>query len=815
MRFNFNFSETNSSVEGRQSLTPSSPATPAEDVQWLPLQNHPLFTSTNGGSAASSSSSEMVKNLFAWDGASRLYFWDSRNRCLHRISIRLGEPDPGFILAAAPSKVLQADVQLDFEIHKISINMNGSAVLLSGLEGLYIMYLYGRTSVKENTTICQTVSIGSEIYFDRDNLIRTLQVLWHPHSDAHLGILSSDSVFRIFNLSLSVSQPEQEYYLQPVEHGSSCTASSICPVDFSFGGNHLWDRFSVFLLFSNGSIYVLCPVVPFGSVYKWEAVVEMYADMKTICSKSAMSKETNSSNMAISWLEATFPELSHLAVESGNLFAIKAQPYAFIDSSVSLQGPLLNLCHGVKNESQVQVKDGEGRAVSLLYNLVSKDSILVTAWSGGQLQIDALADEIQPVWRVGSPPRLFVDSNDCMLGVAMICESVSSDLSFLKSDQTPDHTVWFGYPPPLLRLAIVDLALPQKNSSYVLMFVDSLMPERIYCLHDGGIDSVVLHFLPFTSQTHGKEGTRRPPSVHPVISTYQGDALSIPPLCGFLALADSFGNSWTVGLTSSGECIVLQMETWNLLLPHVIDQEEESTSLEDLNGTEIRTIISRELLSGPKLVLLPPSSPNIRSVAADSIEGRSTLHQYFKLFHENYVEYAHKVYFELQHHAPHLKKIIDDQHSRLKKAERKLSEVEEKQEKIEGRIANAVKSHNVLEERLVKLRNLPGTHKKPLSKAEREFKSELDRFTGVELDALRSTIHAVSARLKRLTHPQEAKFMEQGRHMTTTSRKSLMPESEISQLKSSLAKLSLVNSENTKKVKLLESALRSQETSCQ
>lgn len=109
MRFNFNFTDTSGNDESQQSLTPSSPATPAEEVQWFPLQNHPLFTAnTNGGSFASSSSSssKTVKNLFAWDGASRLYFWDSRNRCLHRISIRLGEPDPGFILAAAPSKVL-------------------------------------------------------------------------------------------------------------------------------------------------------------------------------------------------------------------------------------------------------------------------------------------------------------------------------------------------------------------------------------------------------------------------------------------------------------------------------------------------------------------------------------------------------------------------------------------------------------------------------------------------------------------------------------------------------------------------------------
>jgi hypothetical protein len=50
---------------------------------------------------------------------------------------------------------------------------------------------------------------------------------------------------RLFDLSSDVLKPEQEYYLQPVEPGRSRNAASICPVDFSFGGDHLWDRFSV------------------------------------------------------------------------------------------------------------------------------------------------------------------------------------------------------------------------------------------------------------------------------------------------------------------------------------------------------------------------------------------------------------------------------------------------------------------------------------------------------------------------------------------------------------------------------------------
>lgn len=83
------------------------------------------------------------------------------------------------------------------------------------------------------------------------------------------------------------------------------------------------------------------------------------------------------------------------------------------------------------------------------------------------------------------------------------------------------------------------------------------------------------------------------------------------------------------------------------------------------------------------------------------------------------------MYFELQHHAPQLKKIIDDEHSRLRNVQQKLLEVEKKQEKIEDRVDRAAEIHSSLEERLRNLRSLPGSQKKPLSKAEREFKIEL------------------------------------------------------------------------------------------
>ncbi|KAL7613161.1 hypothetical protein Lser_V15G08962 [Lactuca serriola] len=815
MRFNFDIPEPSSKgaltpPSQSRSLTPPSQsqsrspssATPAnEEVEWVPLQNHPIFS--NATATHSSNDVPKKRNLMAWDGASRLYYWDINTQSLHRISLRFGEPEPTSVLAASPTKVMRADVALNFMVDRITINRHGSALLLEGSDGIRVMYLYGSSSSKDSAVICRTVSVGSDVYFNTNNAIRTLKVSWHPYSDTHLGILSSDSVFRLYDLSVALEQPEQEYYLQPVERGRSRNASSICPVDFSFGGDHLWDRFSVFILFSDGSVYILCPVVPFGSVYKWESVLEIYNDAQTFGLKASSSKAVSNANLAISWLEATFPDLAEQAAEGGNQPALKSHPYALFDASVSLQGPLHKVYHGKEEDlSELKVSECEGRAVSFLYKAVSKDSVLVTAFSSGQLQIDALADEIQPVWTPGNQPRLSVNSQDRIIGVAMICETHSNELSV-------DHDIWLGHSPPLLKLGTVDLALPGKpeSGSLISLFVDPLIPERIYSVHDGGVDSIVLHFLPFTNQKNGIDDDIRAPSVQSVLSTCQVES-SVSALCGFVALSDSFGCSWIVGLTSGFECVVIGMESWNLLLPARIDKEKKfgNGNLEEAGDA---TIISKELLTGPKVVIVPPTSQN--PVAADSIEGRSTLHQYFKLFHENYVEYAHKVYFELKHHGPQLKKIIDDQHARLREAQQKLAKVEEKQEKLEKRIDHVIQTHDHLEERLLNLKNLPGIHKKPLSKAEREFKMELDRFRGLELDALHTTIEAINGRIQRYSSSPQTKKPNQRRQIAGR-RKGNAEDDEISHLKSSIAKLSIVNNENTKKVKLVDSALKNHES---
>lgn len=86
-----------------------------------------------------------------------------------------------------------------------------------------------------------------------------------------------------------------------------------------------------------------------------------------------------------------------------------------------------------------------------------------------------------------------------------------------------------------------------------------------------------------------------------------------------------------------------------------------------------------------------------------------------------------------------------------------------------------------------------------------------DQFRGFELDALRSSIAALTARLRKQT--QSPKGNESKQQSLISGRKKILQDSQISLLKSSLEKLSLINSENSKKVNLVETALKDKESS--
>ncbi|KAG9156185.1 hypothetical protein Leryth_015597, partial [Lithospermum erythrorhizon] len=290
------------------------------DTQWVLLQHHPVSSSLFA-------TTKMAMNIVAWDGASRLYYWDSDKKCMHRIS--LGEPEPNTILAASPSKNFKL-----LNVHLIEV-----------------------WSVLQNCV------------------------------DMH--------------------------------------------------NNYMW------------------------------------------------------ATMLINGISAGFYSDDH--------------------------GPLRNLCLSEGPDDEINAARCEGRAVSFLYDMISKDTIL----SGN----------------LASRPHLSVDVNN-VVGVA---NSIRTQIVLFAGTAT--HST---------EAAIVDLALPNRSETLITM---------IYCLHNGGIDSIILHFLLFTYQSTGKDDKMRSSLWNPVLSTPEGE---ISSSSGLHALSYPFGGSWIVNSYFSHECMVLTTSTMAL-----------------------------------------------------------------------------------------------------------------------------------------------------------------------------------------------------------------------------------------------------------
>jgi nuclear pore complex protein Nup88 len=263
---------------------------------------------------------------------------------------------------------------------------------------------------------------------------------------------------------------------------------------------------------------------------------------------------------------------------------------------VIYQGPFSTLREGGGMEKGTAVS---GQAVGLLSNIVGKDSVLAISTKDGQVRIYGLADEIQPAWDQGKQPQVTVDDKGHLLAIGMLVESSGKEV-----EEEVAGVVIPGRLPPLLPLGVLDLLLQPGvvEVGSMSLFADPVVPERLYCQHAGGLDVILVQWLPFSAQNATNDSSERPtPAVFSVLEIQPvGNTIVQPPL-GVTLVLDSLGESWVVAVTANCECAVINMKPHRTLPEPIrlgvdIDAEEETGYLE----VGVLQMMSKELLSGPK-----------------------------------------------------------------------------------------------------------------------------------------------------------------------------------------------------------------------
>lgn len=108
---------------------------------------------------------------------------------------------------------------------------------------------------------CVSREVGSATVRQVGYFSSVLQAAWHPLSDAHIVVLSDAEEITVFNTSQDVAKPEQRHLLDFAVKGRATGAVSTA---FSFGSpSMLWDVFTCYVLRSDGSVFALCPLVPY------------------------------------------------------------------------------------------------------------------------------------------------------------------------------------------------------------------------------------------------------------------------------------------------------------------------------------------------------------------------------------------------------------------------------------------------------------------------------------------------------------------------------------------------------------------------
>ncbi|KAJ1534260.1 hypothetical protein HK096_004104 [Nowakowskiella sp. JEL0078] len=113
-------------------------------------------------------------------------------------------------------------VAAGFPLAQIALNKTGKLLAAAGDHSVAVLVLptlLSKTSVPgKNVVECKYMNISyrvGDIYYSTDLVNRIVKVEWHPLSEngAHLLVLSSNGVLRMFNVALNPEEPELEIHM--------------------------------------------------------------------------------------------------------------------------------------------------------------------------------------------------------------------------------------------------------------------------------------------------------------------------------------------------------------------------------------------------------------------------------------------------------------------------------------------------------------------------------------------------------------------------------------------------------------------------
>ncbi|KAG2447694.1 hypothetical protein HYH02_007154 [Chlamydomonas schloesseri] len=381
------------------------------------------------------------------DGGLRIVLIDGRQEVLDAQQRQASLQDPVAVAKPTATHIVHTNPPVNFDARGLRVTPSGRYVALYGnshedssVISLAVVDLHGGQplAMPPGSTVrhkqCRLLAVDSVLFGSRPGLV-LYQVSWHAHSEEHLVVLTSDNRLRLYHVTHSLAVAEQTLHVVPQAgplpqryglstaaaaggpgtspgpaaspHGGGGTAGgasgSSDVVAFSFGPALGWGLFSILLLGTDGLVYSLGPVAPFG--------------MR--CSGALLQRLAADEAAAEEWLAAAF---GTDAVENP---AARSRwpvlPHVVEDVSPALMGPLnprlrqelphltaravgLAVAHTITAASaSAPAANGTGTPSSAAGPAPTSVSTAVVGYADGRLLAYAVAGAWVPAWCDNSP----------------------------------------------------------------------------------------------------------------------------------------------------------------------------------------------------------------------------------------------------------------------------------------------------------------------------------------------------------------------------------------------------------------------------
>eukprot|EP00890_Picochlorum_soloecismus_P006747 jgi/Picsp_1/898/NSC_04384-R1_nuclear pore complex protein len=615
-------------------------------------------------------------------------------------------------------------------------------------------------------------------FFDIHPGLQILDVMWHPDSEHHIGILTSDSVIRIYNLN-EPALAEQMFELKrgriSLSIHDDVSWDEPVPISFRFGQGEGWNRFSIFVLMSNGDLRTLCPIAAFGVQYSSRFLKRLISKMPRMEERLKLLSKENAETMNA---------LGELEDDGGDNF--REEEYMWLSKAFNLDSQdfsrpvLYSMPHGMGSKTPllsnpIQIKSNKKEednsdngfpATSFLtWQVGASLTGVVLASSGGTIRAGVITSQVEPQWTMNRPQYVFRGSDivavrsQCCPSISLSQKQANSDTSIVLIDEV-------SLPSGKRNASAPDLGTEWASArGTVGLSLDPSLDMTVVVFQQHYIHSITLPWIPILkdyilateAQSHSPNvaQTEELPDVlpFPFVEEIKQIDLKKSPMISFSVIGDKLCGAAIVTLQSNGAFDIKRIKSGKASISRALEDEIDGKSVSTLEKThdgkifEFINSIYGPVLKGPRQnksfkfdLAKPVESPENYRALIDSIQELRSTH----------IEFGHRVNHIVQERLAYLKDELQDQRSTMKKIKSMQLEVERGKEKIEKRKEELIWMSNNIDDRIKLLAELHWAIPCPLSKAEKEFKSTelpLLESNSVSLAQEVSTLQSQAARL--------------------------------------------------------------------